>query len=568
MNSNGHHFGWETWHRFKRSIAAYLSSRDGRKSAGMLVLLVLFLVAINGLNVINSYVGRDFISAIENRDRSRFVAQAWLYVGVFGLSTVAAVIYRYLEERLGLLWRTWQTHQILDRYLAQQAYYRIEDNGHLENPDQRIAEDVRTFTTTTLSFVLMMLNASFTVVAFSGVLWSISPRLFVVAVIYATIGSILTWLLGRRLIGLNNLQLDKEANFRSDLMKVRANAGSVALLHREGHVHRRLTQRLDEIVANSRRMISVNRNLGYFTNGYNYLMQIIPALIVAPLFIDGDVPFGVITQSAMAFSALMGAFSLAITQFQQISSYAAVIGRLGRLVDAMDEVSLPAEAPIQVREQNGSLVYEGLTLRTADGHVLLRDLNLAIRRGQRVLITGARGAAKLGLFKATAGLQCQGEGRITRPDSSAILFVPELPYLPYGSLRDLLLRFDPGDGSRDAEMLRVLQRLHLDRIVEQVGGLGVGRDWGSTLGISEQAGLVVARVLLAKPQFVFFDRMNVAMDRTRIERVLRQLVADDISYIVIDKPEDATEHFDAVLNIAADGSWTWHSLTKPQTIPA
>ncbi|MFA5939064.1 MAG: ABC transporter transmembrane domain-containing protein [Sinimarinibacterium sp.] len=568
MNSNGHHFGWETWHRFKRSIGAYLSSRDGRKSVGMLVLLVAFLVVINGLNVVNSYVGRDFISAIENRDRSQFISQAWLYVGVFVLSTVTTVIYRYLEERLGLLWRTWQTRQILDRYLAQQAYYRIEDGGQLENPDQRIAEDVRSFTATTLSFVLMMLNASFTVVAFSGVLWSISPRLFVVAVVYALIGSMLTVLLGRRLIGLNNQQLDKEANFRSDLMKVRANAGSVALLHREGHVHHRLMQRFDEIVGNTRRMISVNRNLGYFTNGYNYLMQIIPALIVAPLFMQGDVPFGVVTQSAMAFSALMGAFSLAITQFQQISSYAAVIGRLGRLVDAMDHACAATESPIEVREQNGSLVYERLTLRNADGQVSVRELSLTIKRGQRVLITGARGAAKLGLFKATAGLQCQGEGRITRPDPSAILFVPELPYLPHGSLRDLLLRFDTGDGSRDGEMLRVLQRLHLDSIVDQTGGLGIERDWSNSLGISEQAGLVVARVLLAKPQFVFFDRMNVAMDHTRIERVLRQLIADDITYIVIGKPADASDYFDAALHIEADGSWTWRSLTKMQTAPA
>lgn len=568
MNSNGHHFGWETWSRFKRATGAYLSSRDGRKSSGMLVLLIAFLVVINGLNVVNSYVGRDFISAIEDRDRSQFILQAWFYIGVFALSTIAAVIYRYLEERLALLWRTWQTHQILDRYFAQQAYYRIEDIGQLENPDQRIAEDVRSFTATTLSFVLMTLNASFTVVAFSGVLWSISPRLFVVAVVYAGIGSILTWLLGRRLIGLNNSQLDKEANLRSDLMKVRANAGSVALLHREAHVHRRLKLRLDEIVGNTRRIISVNRNLGFFTNGYNYLMQIIPALIVAPLFMEGDVAFGVVTQSAMAFSALMGAFSLAITQFQQISSYAAVIGRLGRLVDAMDQVCLPVTAPIELREQSGSVVYERLTLRAADGHVIVRELDLTIRRGQRVLITGIRGAAKLGLFKATAGLQCQGEGRITRPDASAILFVPELPYLPFGSLRDLLLRVDPGDGSRDAEILRVLQRLHLDVIVDQTGGVDVERDWSNALGISEQAGLVAARVLLAKPQFAFFDRMNVAMDRTRIERVLRQLIADDIAYIVIGKPEDASDHFDAVLHIAADGSWTWRILTLPQAVPA
>ncbi|MEQ1438514.1 SbmA/BacA-like family transporter [Fontimonas sp. SYSU GA230001] len=567
MNANGHVLGWETWARFRRTTATFLASPEGRRSVAMMGVLIAFLVVINGLNVINSYVGRDFISAIEGRDRAGFVRMAWLYVGVFALSTVAAVVFRFVEERLALLWRTWQTHHILDRYLAQRAYYRIEEYADLPNPDQRIAEDIRAFTTTTLSFALMTLNATVTIVAFSGVLWSISPRLFGVAVLYALVGSALTVLVGRRLVGLNVRQLDMEANFRSELLRVREYADEIALLQREPHVHNRLLRRLDAVVANTRRIIAVNRNLGFFTNGYNYLIQIIPALIVAPLFMQGDVPFGVITQSAMAFSTLMGAFSLAVTQFQSISAYAAVIGRLGRLTDAIAQPCPVPRSAIETVERDGSLVYEKLTLRRPDGRLLLRELDLVVEPGRRVRVSGAHGHAKVALFRATAGLSCEGEGRILRPGASSMLFVPELPYLPAGSLRELLLHENGHETRSDAEIHRVLHELQLDVVLAQAGGLDVERDWGAELGVSEQAGLVVARVLLARPQFAFFDRMSVAMDGAQMARSLRLLGRQGIGYLVLAKPDEAPGLFDAALDIAADGSWTWTLLT-PAPVPA
>ena len=166
--NNGHHSYLETWQRFKRAVRSFRSSPAGRRGIGWFVLLVTFLFAINALNVLNSYVGRDFISAIEHRNRSLFIAQAWLYAGVFGLSTLVAVLYRFAEERLGLLWRDWQTQRLVNAYLDKRVYYHLEEHAGLENPDQRIAEDIKTFTTTTLSFVLMLMNGTITVFAFSG----------------------------------------------------------------------------------------------------------------------------------------------------------------------------------------------------------------------------------------------------------------------------------------------------------------------------------------------------------------------------------------------------------------
>jgi vitamin B12/bleomycin/antimicrobial peptide transport system ATP-binding/permease protein len=220
--------------------------------------------------------------------------------------------------------------------MADGTYHRLAMSGDLANPDQRIAEDTRAFTATTLSFALMTINSAFTILAFSGVLWSISPTLFLISVFYAALGSYLTIKLARPLVQLNSDQLDHEASFRSALIHVRENAESIRLERRSESQIEGLNERLDQLVANFRRITSINRNVGFFSTGYNWLIQLIPILIIAPAFMRGEIEFGVITQSAMVFTTLVAAFSLIVTQFQSLSSYAAVVSRLGSLVDAFE----------------------------------------------------------------------------------------------------------------------------------------------------------------------------------------------------------------------------------------
>ena len=224
------------------------------------------------------------------------------------------------------------------------TYHRLATSGELANPDQRIAEDTRAFTATTLSFALMAINSAFTILAFSGVLWSISPLLFVISVLYAALGSYLTIKLARPLVQLNSDQLDHEASFRSALIHVRDNAESIRLERGSEQQVARLNGRFDQLAANFRRITSINRNVGFFSTGYNWLIQLIPILIIAPAFMRGEIEFGVITQSAMVFTTLVAAFSLIVTQFQSLSNYAAVVSRLGSLVDAF-ESSLPSRDP-------------------------------------------------------------------------------------------------------------------------------------------------------------------------------------------------------------------------------
>jgi putative ATP-binding cassette transporter len=541
--------------RFVEMMRTLIQSEVGGKAKALFIVLILFLFGINALNVVNSYVGRDFMTAIENKNMNGFLRYALLYVGVFAASTVAAVLYRYAEERLGLLWRKWLTERAVTRYLDKHTYFRLHDAGDLPNPDQRIAEDIRSLTSTTLSFVLLFLNASFTVVAFSGVMWTISPLLFVVAVAYAALGSFFTIYLGKPLVRLNYDQLDKEANFRARLLHVGENAASIALLRREGRLKARLLDRLEQLTSNFQRIIEVNRNLGYFTTGYNYLIQIIPALVVAPLFIHGKAEFGVISQSAMAFGHLLGAFSLIVTQFQSISNYTAVIARLGGLRQAMDNARPPVIPEIESCDSCGIVSFQGLTLRSRRrGRILVDNLNLTIPMGTRVLIRTRSDSTKHVLFRATADLWDKGEGRILRPGLDDMMFVPERPYLPPGTLREALLHTDAGKMVPDEKILATLHDLNLESVLRRVGGLNIERKWADLLSLSEQQQLAFARVLIAAPSFAFLDQPSRALSEQQVNALLKRLRERGITYLTLGDDDD-TDFYDQLLEIAEDGTW-------------
>lgn len=322
--------------RFVKVARPFFASEMRWKAIGFIVLLLTFLTGISGLNLVNSYVGRDFMTSIASRDHDHYTRLALAYVTVFAASTVVAVLERYIEERFGLAWRRWLTRHLIVKYLSNQAYRRINASDEVDNPDQRISEDVRNFTSTTLSFSLMLLNSTITAFAFLGVLWSITPWLFFAAIVYPFAGTAVTVLLGRRLVGLNNDQLRKEADLRFDLARVREHSESLAHRGGEREESEKLLDRLAGVVGNLTSIIKVNRNLSFFTNFYNYLIQLIPLLVTAPLFFRGQVEFGVVTQSAMAFAHVVNAFSLIVQQFQNISSFAAVITRLGTLWEAID----------------------------------------------------------------------------------------------------------------------------------------------------------------------------------------------------------------------------------------
>jgi putative ATP-binding cassette transporter len=561
----------EILRRLGRVVWAFLRSKKARAKAWTLLsaLLVLMLL-INGMNVLSSYVGRDFFSAIERRNSAGFVRYAWLYVAVFGGSTVVAVFFRFCEERLALLWREWQTQRVVRGYLNQHIYLHIKETGSITNPDQRMTEDIRALTSTSLSFLLMILNGTFTAISFSGVLWSISPVLFAVAVLYAAAGSGLTILLGRPLMRLNYQQADREADFRSELIYVHHNAEGLAFTRDEARMKERLQARIDQLVGNFRKIIAVNRNLNFFTGGYNYMIQLIPALFVAPMFIAGGVEFGVIGQSTMAFATLVGAFSLVVTQFQSISSYASVVTRLSELVDASEHaVVRDSRSCLDCRMDADRIVYSKLCLRASqkDERLLLRDLDATFAPRCSVLVAGPGSAAKSALFHATAGLHEAGSGSILRPPPSKLAFVLEQPYLPPGSLRELLTPPD-GPAATDHAILSILNELGLQVPGERERDFDSSRQWDDELGLSDGQLLAVARALMAKPDFIFLDHLDSALDDAEFLTVRQVVARHGATAIVIGNGKTSDSGYDAVLELFADGTWSWRERNVSPGIAA
>ncbi len=547
-----------TWLRLWRAIGVLLKSDVGNRATALFVTMLVLLFGVNAFNVVNSYVARDFMTSIEQRDGSGFMRFAVLWGCVFAASTLAMVLARFAEERLDVLWRRWLTSLMVHSYLGDRVYFRLGASGEVTNPDQRIAEDIRFFSTTALSFVVLLTNGAVSAIAFSVVLWSISPMLFIAAIAYAAVGSGITWLLARSLVSLNYAQSDREANLRSDLIHLRENSDLVALHRREERLRTRMLRRLDALVENTKRVVAVNRNVGFFTTAYNFAIQIIPILIVAPLYFRNQIEFGVITQSAMAFSQLVGAISILITQFQSISSFAAVLGRLSGLSDAVEKLQVEPLSAIGVEEDGERLAWEGLQLSGSEGEALVRDLSAEVPADARVVHVLGNGEARTALYRATGDLWPGAEGRIVRPDLEKLFFVTERPYLPPGTLRELLVRNWDREAIGDAEMQQALAAFGIESTLERAGGFDTEQNWTELLSLGEQQLVAVARVVMATPRYVLLDRLSSSLDSEQRARVLQVFAERGIAVLVFEAsaPDEAS---DAVLELADDGSWTWQA---------
>jgi putative ATP-binding cassette transporter len=557
----------DVWARLARAVAVLVKSEVGGRAIALFAAMFVLLLVVNGMNVVNSYVGRDFMTSIESHDPKGFFKYAMLYAGVFAASTLTTVLARFAEERLDLLWRRFLTNLSMQSYLGDRIYYRLQGDDQVTNPDQRISEDIRFFSTTALSFVVLLTNGALTAIAFSGVLWAISPLLFATAYGYAIVGTLVTFVLARPLVDLNYAQADREADLRSDLIHLRENADPIALLGREERLRTRMSRRLESLVANTKRVIAVNRNVGFFTTGYQYAVQLIPIVIVAPLYFRNQVEFGVITQSAMAFSQLVGAISILITQFQSISSFAAVLSRLSGMAEAMDQLRAEPVSELVIREDESRLAFEGVQLVDTEKQPLVKDLGVQIAQGtQRVSVIGNAGA-RFALFRASAGLWPGASGTLMRPPGEKVLFVTERPYLPPGTLREVLLRnFEQHDVGEE-EMTAALRELGVDGVLERTGGFDVEQNWSELFSLGEQQLVAVARLLLAPPLFAFLDRPSSALDDDQRKLVLRVLAERSISALVFEDCEPC-DPCDAVLDLKDDATWEYRRHENDNDSPS
>ena len=338
-------------------------------------------------------------------------------------------------------------------------------------------------------------------------------------------------------VGQNAQQLLKEADLRYSLVRLRENAESIAFYGGEAREAEEVGARLDRAVANKREILGTQRNLEFFTTAYTYLVQILPVLVVSPLYFAGTIELGVVTQSAGAFNHVLNDLSLIVNQFEGLSSFSAGLGRLATFVERMEsycdasECAVDANATFVLRDEpraaparrveateaaaagGAVLAIDGLRLETPDGNrELFGDLSLEVRGGDHLLVTGASGAGKSSLLRAVAGLWDRGEGSVVRPPRNETVFLPQRPYATLGSLRQQLVypKTVAEAAARDEDLRAALETCRLGRLA--ASDLDTVRDWGDELSLGEQQRLAFARVLVARPRLCVLDEATSALD--------------------------------------------------------
>lgn len=559
----------KTCRQFWIIFRAFFASERRRKARGFLIALLLFALAVGGVQVLMSYAGRDFINAISKKDTASYWSSLGWYVATFALAVLIGVYYRWIEQRLGLFWREWMSQHLIKRYFNNRAYYRLLGSEEVDNPDQRISEDVRNFTSSSLSFLLIALNSLVTLVVFIGVLWAISSVLVAVLFLYSVGGTVLSILIARRLIGLHYHQYQKEADLRFGLVRVRENAESIAFYRGEKREHRDLVGRLAAAVSNMRSIIIWNRNLGFFTNSYNYAALVVPVMIVAPMFMRGEIEFGVVTQAAGAFAQVLAAVSLIITQFEGLSTYIASIQRLGMLWDNLDERDAEdersaLEATQPTEEDSHKLKLDALTVTTPDhSKTLVRDLSFELRRKQSLLIMGVSGTGKSSVLRTIAGLWPCGAGSLERPALNDLMFLPQRPYMIEGSLRDQLHYPYPDRGLSDDDIGKIMEQVHLADVFDRVNGnLDQVVDWSNVLSLGEQQRVAFARLFLRQPKFAFLDEATSSLDEANEEHLYQLLRKSGIGFISVGHRSTLITHHDRLLQL--DRSGTWETTTASE----
>lgn len=554
--------------RFVQLLKAFFIDGSRRETRILLAALLGLCLSVGVVQVFVSYAARNFVTSLAQRDSIGFYRNLWIYLAAFAIAIPIGVFYRYVAERLSLLWRQWMTHLLVKRFFFNRAYYRLRSSDKVDNPDQRIQEDVRSFTTGVLGYLLTIINSVVTLCGFLGVLWMISWKLPVSLLFYATFGTGLSILIGRRLVGLHFKQFQMEANFRYALVRVRDNSESIAFFRGEKREHRDLVSRFAEVFGNTMRIIGWNRTLGFFTNSYNYFALILPMLIVGPMFIKGAVEFGVVTQAEGAFAQVLMALSIIIAQFEGLSAFAAGIKRLGGLWDELDvfdseDALMEQESQIEVDETALKLNLTDLTVQTPGGEkTLTRKLNFALPPGKSVLIMGESGSGKSSLLRTIAGLWQSGEGSIERPKLNQLIFLSQRPYMIQGNLRAQLLYPQGEEGADDQLIKDSLEKVNLTEVLDRVDG-DFERivDWTNILSLGEQQRVSFARIFLRKPVLAFLDEATSSLDEPNEQLLYKNLRELGISFVSVGHRSTLKEYHDHLIVLKMDGTAEISDLT-------